>query len=220
MSTIVVPESSTPPQKPTGPKLKIGVLGSGKGSNYAAIAQAIDEGRVHAEVQIVLSDFEDAGILELARARGVRAEYVSPGRFRTKLEPEAEARIVELLKEAGVELVVLAGYMRMVKESLLEAFPNRIVNIHPSLLPSFPGLHAWKQAFEAGVKETGCTVHFVDAGMDTGPIIAQSKVPILPDDTAETVHARIQVAEHGLYPSVIGLLAALPREVEGAAGSE
>lgn len=215
MTPIVVPESSTPPPKPTGPKLKIGVLGSGKGSNYAAIAKAIEEGRVHAEVQIVISDFEDAGILNLAREKGVRAEYVNPGRFRTKLEPEAEERLVSLLRESGVELVVLAGYMRMVKAPLLEAFPNRIVNIHPSLLPKFPGLDAWKQAFDAGEKETGCTVHFVDAGMDTGPIIAQSKVPVLPEDTAETLHARIQQAEHGLYPAVIALLSALPREVEG-----
>lgn len=203
---------STPPPVLTGPKLKLGVLGSGKGSNFVAIADAIDAGRAHAEVAVVISDFEDAGILEHARARGVRAEYVNPGRFRTKLEPEAETRLVALLKEAEVDLVVLAGYMRMVKAPLLESFPNRIINIHPSLLPAFPGLAAWKQAFEAGVKETGCTVHFVDAGMDTGPIIAQSKVPVLPDDTGETLHARIQAAEHGLYPSVVALLARVAAE--------
>ena len=108
-----------------------------------------------------------------------------------------------MLKGAGVELVALAGYMRMVKAPLLEVFPRRIINIHPSLLPQFPGLEAWKQALAAGVQETGCTVHYVDTGMDTGEIIAQSKVPVLPGDTAETLHARIQVAEHALYPAVL-----------------
>ena len=188
--------------------LKIGVLGSGKGSNFKAIAEAIDAGRLNAEVRIVLSDVEEAGILDFARARGLRAEYLPPGRFRTKLEPEAEARLVRLLQEAGVELVVLAGYMRMIKAPMLEAFPNRIVNIHPSLLPRFPGLAAWKQALEAGAPVTGCTVHYVDGGMDTGPILAQAEVPVLPGDTAETLHARIQVAEHALFPAVLAQLAA------------
>lgn len=187
-------------------KLKLGVLGSGKGSNFRAIADAIDRGELNAEVRIVLSDIENAGILELARSRGIRAEYVAPGRFRTKMEPEAEQCLADLLKEAGVELVVLAGYMRMIKAPLLEAFPQRIINIHPSLLPQFPGLAAWEQALAAGVPETGCTVHWVDAGMDTGPIIAQGRVPVLPGDTAETLHARIQEQEHKLYPEVIASL--------------
>lgn len=188
--------------------LRLGVLGSGKGSNFRSIADAIAEGKLHAEVRVVVSDFEDAGILSLARERGLRAEYADPGRFRTKMEPEAEARLVELLREAGVELVVLAGYMRMIKAPLLEAFPNRIVNIHPSLLPKFPGLEAWKQALEAGAAETGCTVHYVDSGMDSGPILGQAKVPVLPGDTPETLHARIQVAEHTLYPAMIARLEA------------
>ena len=188
--------------------LKLGVLGSGKGSNFKAIAEAIASGRINAEVRVVLSDVEDAGILDFARARGIRAEFLAPGRFRTKLEPEAEARLVALLQEAGVELVVLAGYMRMIKAPMLEAFPNRIVNIHPSLLPKFPGLASWKQALEAGASVTGCTVHYVDGGMDTGPILAQAEVPVLPGDTAETLHARIQVAEHALFPAVLAQLAA------------
>ena len=188
--------------------LKLGILGSGKGSNFKAIAEAIDAGQINAEVRIVLSDVETAGILDFARARGIRAEFLAPGRFRTKLEPEAEARLVSLLQEAGVELVVLAGYMRMIKAPLLEAFPNRIINIHPSLLPKYPGLAAWKQALEAGATTTGCTVHYVDGGMDTGPIIAQSEVPVFPGDTAETLHARIQVAEHALYSAVLWRLAA------------
>ena len=156
---------------------------------------------------MVISDVATAGILELARSRGLRAEFVEPGRFKTKLEPEAELRLVELLQNAGAEWVVLAGYMRMIKPPLLEAFPRRIVNIHPSLLPAFPGLEAWRQALAAGVPETGCTVHYVDAGMDTGEIIAQRAVPVRPGDTAETLHARIQVAEHALYPEVLAELA-------------
>lgn len=187
--------------------LKLGILGSGKGSNFKAIAEAIDQGTVHAEVRIVVADVETAGILDLARDRGVRAEFLPPGRFRTKLEPEAEQRLVALLCEAEVDLVVLAGYMRMIKAPLLEAFPHRIINIHPSLLPEFPGLAAWEQALEAGAAKTGCTVHYVDSGMDTGPILAQSQVPVLPGDTPESLHARIQVAEHALYPAVIAKLA-------------
>ena len=187
--------------------LRLGVLGSGKGSNFRAIAEAIARGELEAEVRVVISDVASAGILELARARGRRAEFVEPGRFKTKLEPEAELRVVEILQNAGVEWVVLAGYMRMIKPPLLAAFPRRIVNIHPSLLPAFPGLEAWKQALAAGVPETGCTVHYVDAGMDTGEIIAQRAVPVLPGDTAETLHARIQIAEHALYPAVLAVLA-------------
>ena len=184
-------------------KLKIGVLGSGKGSNFRAIADAISTGSLHAEVRIVISDQENAGILTLARERKIRAEFVEPGRFRTKLEPEAEDRVVALLRDAEVELVVLAGWMRMIKPPLLEAFPRQIINIHPSLLPAFPGLEAWKQALAAGASEAGCTVHYVDSGMDSGEVIAHSAVPIFPGDTAEELHARIQVAEHELYPSVI-----------------
>jgi len=189
-------------------KLKLGVLGSGKGSNFRAIADAIAAGSLDAEVRIVLSDVENAEILALARERKIPAEFVAPGKFKTKLEPEAEQRIVTLLREAGVDLVVLAGWMRMVKAPLLEAFPRRIINIHPSLLPAFPGLEAWKQALAAGAKETGCTVHYVDRGMDSGEIIAQSRVPVLAGDTPETLHARIQFVEHELYPAVIRKFAA------------
>lgn len=188
-------------------KLKLGILGSGKGSNFRAIADAISSGGLNAETRIVISDVEDAGILALARERKIRAEYVAPGRFKTKLEPEAEQRVVALLQEAGVELVVLAGWMRMIKAPLLDAFRRRIINIHPSLLPAFPGLEAWKQALAAGATEAGCTVHYVDSGMDSGEIIAQSAVPVFPSDTPEQLHARIQVAEHRLYPAVIAELA-------------
>jgi phosphoribosylglycinamide formyltransferase-1 len=165
--------------------------------------EQITSGRLQAEVRIVISDAEDAGILSLARDFQIPALYLHPGRFRTKLEPEVEQDLVKLLREADVEVIVLAGFMRMVKEPLLTAFPNRIINIHPSLLPKYPGLAAWKQALEAGEKVAGCTVHLVDSGVDTGKILAQSSVPILADDTPERLHARIQEAEHVLLPKVI-----------------
>ena len=188
--------------------LKLGVLGSGKGSNFRAIADAIARGELDAEVRIVISDVAGAGILALARERGIPAAHIPRGRFKTKLEPEQEQRLADMLREAGTELVVLAGYMRMIKAPLLDAFPRRIINIHPSLLPAFPGLEAWRQALDDRASRSGCTVHYVDSGMDTGEIIARSEVPVLPDDTAETLHARIQVAEHKLYPAVIAQLAA------------
>jgi phosphoribosylglycinamide formyltransferase-1 len=189
-------------------KLKLGVLGSGKGSNYLAIQEAIDAGALAAETRIVISDVETAGILEIARSRGVPALHLPPGKFRTRLEPEAEQRYVEALRRAEVELVVLAGFMRVIKQPLLDAFAGRIINIHPSLLPAHPGLEAWKQALLGGTVVTGCTVHRVDHGVDSGEIIAQRKVPVLPGDTPETLHARIQIAEHELYPAVIAQLAA------------
>ena len=182
---------------------RLGVLGSGKGSNFRAILGAIERGELAAEIGVVIADVENAEILELARARGVRAEFVGPGRFKSKMEPEAEERVVDVLRASRVDWVILAGYMRMVKAPLLEAFGGRIVNIHPSLLPAFPGLEAWKQALAAGVGETGCTVHCVDAGMDTGKILGQQTVPIEATDTAESLHERIQVAEHQLYPEVL-----------------
>ncbi|MDB6148480.1 MAG: purn: phosphoribosylglycinamide formyltransferase [Spartobacteria bacterium] len=184
-------------------KLPVGVLGSGKGSNCRAILEQISAGNLQAEARIVVSDVFDAGILDIAREFGVPNVYLPPGKFRTRLEPNVEMELVRLLKEAGVELVVLAGFMRLLKEPMLEAYPGCIINIHPSLLPKFPGIESWKQALEAGEKITGCSVHYVDAGIDSGEIIAQRKVPVLPGDTPESLHARIQVAERALYPEVI-----------------
>jgi phosphoribosylglycinamide formyltransferase-1 len=188
--------------------LRLGVLGSGKGSNFRAIMEQINDGRLDAEVRIVISDVENAGILSLARDFQIPGLYVRPGRFRAKLEPEIEEDVVRLLREASVELVILAGFMRIVKEPVLRAFPGGIINIHPSLLPKFPGLEAWKQALAAGETVTGCTVHYVDAGVDTGKILAQKTVPILPDDTPDRLHARIQKAEHELLPAVLAEIAA------------
>lgn len=184
-------------------KFRLGVVGSGKGSNFRAIWEAIESESLPAEVGIVIADQPGAGILSLAEKAGLTHATISDPRYKTRLSPEVEEHLVSLLKEARVDLVVLAGYMRMVKAPMLEAFARRIINIHPSLLPKFPGLEAWKQALEAGETSAGCTVHYVDSGMDTGEIIAQAEVPVLPDDTAESLHARIQVAEHALYPSVI-----------------
>lgn len=195
-------------------RLNIGVLGSGKGSNFEAIARAISSGHLAAEVRLVLSDASNAGILAKAAEFRIPAEALPPSKYRTKLETEIEALAAEKLRLAGVELVVLAGYMRMVKSPLLEVFPGRIINMHPSLLPAFPGLEAWRQALDAGVPETGCTVHWVDSGMDTGEIIAQARVPVLGTDTPESLHERIQRQEHRLYPEVISKLAAeLPRPI-------
>ncbi len=184
-------------------KIRLGILGSGKGSNFRAILEAIQAGQIDAEVAVVLSDVPGAGILQYAAEAGLRAEEIVEPKFRTRLSPEVEEGLVRTMKETGVDLVVLAGYMRMVKATTLDAFPRRVINIHPSLLPKFPGLEAWKQALEAGESVTGCTVHYVDSGMDTGEIIAQESVPVLPDDTAVSLHARIQVAEHHLYPAIV-----------------
>jgi len=196
-------------------KFRIGVLGSGKGSNFAAIADACAAGRVPAEVSLVLSDMADAKILERARERSLSAQFIPPGNFRTKLDEEAERAFVAALGNANVDLVVLAGFMRVLKGEFLRAFEGRIINVHPSLLPSFPGLEAWKQALEHGVKVTGCTVHFVDAGVDAGPIIAQEAVPVLDDDNAETLHQRIHAAEYELYPRCIAAIARGEVTVEG-----
>ena len=187
---------------------RFGVLGSGKGSNFRALAEAWRAGTLGCTPVIVLSDIGTAGILDLAREFGIPGHFVAPGPFRTKMSPEAEGEIVRLLEEARVDFVVLAGFMRVIKEPLLRAVPGRILNIHPSLLPAFRGLEAWRQALEAGVPEAGCTVHLVDEGVDTGRILGQSRVPVLPGDTAETLHARIQVAEHELYPRMVREFAA------------
>lgn len=168
-----------------------------------AILDAIEAGSLDARIALVLSDNPDAFILKRAQNHGIETGVIDCGGFKTKFPEEAQAETARRLQDAGVELVCLAGFLRLVKRPLLEAFPQRILNIHPSLLPAFPGLESWKQALEAGASHAGCTVHFVDEGMDTGPIIVQEGVPILADDTADALHARIQVLEHRLYPEAI-----------------
>jgi phosphoribosylglycinamide formyltransferase-1 len=183
--------------------LPLGILGSGKGTNCRALLERMKTGALRAEARVVISDVIGAPILDVAREFSIPNAYLPPGNFRTRLDPHAEADLVQMLRGAGVELVVLAGFMRVLKSPMLEAFPRRILNIHPSLLPKFPGLSAWSQALAAGEKVTGCTVHYVDEQIDHGDIIAQREVPIWPNDTPETLHARIQIAERELYPEVI-----------------
>jgi phosphoribosylglycinamide formyltransferase-1 len=188
-------------------KLRLGVLGSGSGTNCQALLDACARPGFPAEIAIIISDVVSAKILDRARQHGVEALYLAPGKFRTKLEPEVEQRYVAALRERGVELVCLAGFMRVLKDDFLKAFPGRVINIHPALLPAFPGLQSWKQALDYGAKVAGCTVHFVDAGVDSGPIIVQATVPVLDSDTAQTLHARIQVEEHRIYPEAVRLIA-------------
>jgi len=194
---------------------RLAILGSGKGSNCAAVADACAAGTIPARVALVVSDVENAGILDRARERGLEALYLAPGKFRTKLDDTAEAAYLAALGKAEAEVVVLAGFMRILKGQFLRAYAQRVVNIHPALLPAFPGLEAWKQALEYGAKVTGVTVHLVDQGIDTGPILAQEPVPILPGDTPETLHARIQEVERRLYPAVIGALARGEMRLQG-----
>ncbi len=196
-------------------RLKIGVLGSGSGSNMQSIVDEIEAGRLDAEVRVVLADVPDAKILDRAKRHGIPCQYLDCAPWKTKLEGPAEDRCIEILKAAGVDTVVLAGFMRIVKPKLLAAFPNRVLNIHPALLPAFPGVHSWTQALDYGCKVAGVTVHFVDGGTDTGPIIVQKAVPVLEDDTPETLHARIQVEEHKAFPEALALLAAGRLSVEG-----
>jgi len=199
----------------SGKTFRLGVLGSGKGSNFVAIADAIAAGKIPAEIGVVLSDVENAGILEHARQRNLPSRFIAPGKFRTKLDEDAERTYVDTLRAANVDLIVLAGFMRVLKGDFLRAFEGRIINIHPSLLPSFPGLEAGKQALDYGVKVTGCTVHFVDAGVDSGAIIGQQTVPVLDNDTAATLHARIHAAEHDLYPKCVAAIARGQISVQG-----
>ncbi len=188
-------------------KLKVGVLASGTGSNLQAIIDASLAGDIDVEVAVVVSDVEDAVALERARAAGVPAVHVPPGKYRTKLEPEIEERYVETLEEHGVDVIALAGFMRILHDDFLTHFAGRIINIHPSLLPSFPGLDAQRQAWEYGVRWSGATVHFVDAGVDTGPVIIQAVVPVRDGDTRDQLAARILEEEHRIYPMALQLIA-------------
>lgn len=196
--------------------MRIAVLGSGSGTNFAAIARAVASGQLrNVEIALVISDVEHAGILKQARSFGCPCTYIPATNFKTKLEGPPERAYIDAIHAARADYVVLAGFMRMIKCAMLAAFPHRIINIHPSLLPAFPGVHSWEQALNYGAKITGCTVHFVDAGMDTGPIIAQAAVPVLDDDTPASLHARIQEQEHILYPRVLQWLADGRVRIEG-----
>lgn len=193
--------------------LPLGVLLSGSGTNLQALIDAIEAGRLDARIAVVISNDPDAYGLTRARAHGLTVETMPHGAFATR---EAfDGRVVERLRSHGAELVVLAGFMRLVTRVLLEAFPARVLNVHPALLPAFPGLHAERQALAHGVRITGVTVHFVDEQADHGPILLQAAVPVFPDDTEETLHTRIQRQEHRLYPRAVQLIAEGRVRLEG-----
>lgn len=194
-------------------KLRVGVLASGRGSNLQAIIDACATGEVPAVVTVVVSDRAGAYALDRARQHGIPAVHINPSYYGTK--EEYERRIVLEMREYGVDLVCLAGYMRLVGRVLLDSFPGSIMNIHPALLPSFKGLHGQRQAVEYGVKISGCTVHFVDDGMDTGPIIIQAAVPVLDGDSEEDLSARILEQEHIIYPEAVKLFAAGRLRIDG-----
>jgi phosphoribosylglycinamide formyltransferase-1 len=185
--------------------LNLAVIASGSGSNLQSIIDQINSGYIPAKLKVVISNKKDAYALTRAKQANIPTEIVLPQDYKTREDYDDE--LVRIMQSYGVDTVALAGYMRLVTPRLLAAFPNRVLNIHPALLPSFPGLHAQQQAFDAGVKVSGCTVHFVDDGMDTGPIIAQTAVPVLASDQAEDLQARILEQEHKLYPKVLKLLA-------------
>jgi len=194
-------------------RLQLAILASGRGSNFDALCQAIERGELDADVRVLISDIESAPALGKAKSRKIDAVFINPRDFGSRDEYEAE--LVEVLKSHQVTVVVLAGYMRLVGRILLDAYKHRIVNIHPALLPSFPGLHAQQQAVDYGVKFSGCTVHIVDQGMDTGPIIMQEVVPVLPDDTGDTLADRILAKEHKTYWRSLQLLAQGRIYIEG-----
>lgn len=191
---------------------KLGILLSGRGSNFEAIARNVQAGKIPAEIAVVISNKEDAVGLETARKMGLATRFIaSKGKEREVFDRE----VVAALREFGVDLVCLAGFMRLLSPYFVAQFPNRILNIHPALLPSFPGEHAQLQALKHGVKFTGCTVHFVNEGMDTGPIVAQSVVPVRDDDTEATLSARILAEEHRIYSETIRLLLEGKVQLEG-----
>jgi phosphoribosylglycinamide formyltransferase 1 len=187
--------------------MRVVILGSGRGSNAEAILLAQQAGQLgHARVVQILSDKPEAGILALGPRFGVPARFVDPAPFKTKLEGEGETRFIAAVREAAPDLVVLAGFMRVLKPGFLNAFAGKIINLHPSLLPAFPGLDGIGQAWRAGVPETGCTVHQVTLEVDAGRIIAQARVPIVSGETLESLAAKVHAAEHRLLPAVIARL--------------
>ncbi|MBI2876163.1 MAG: phosphoribosylglycinamide formyltransferase [Candidatus Tectomicrobia bacterium] len=194
-------------------RLKVAVLASGRGSNLQAIIDAVESGRLEATISFVLSDREDALALQRARQHQLEAIYLDPRRYPHR--EEFERTLLELLEQRQVELVCLAGFMRILSPYLLQGVRGKVMNIHPSLLPAFPGLRAQRKALEYGVRFSGCTVHFVDEGVDTGPIITQATVPVLEDDTEESLSARILVQEHQIYPQAIQWYAEGRLRIEG-----
>jgi len=200
---LISPALDTIPQPARPPAL--GVLASGSGSNFEAIAEAIATGRLQAELRVLVYNNPRAKVAERAARLGIPAALANHREFAQR--EDCDRHIVSILRQHGVEWVVMAGWMRIATAELLDAFPNRVLNIHPSLLPSFPGLRALEQAIAAGATIAGCTVHLAYLEVDSGPILIQAAVPVLPDDTVETLHARVQVQEHRILPAAIALAA-------------
>jgi len=194
-------------------RLRLAVLASGRGSNFEALQKEIDDQELPAVIRVVISDKEKAPVLEKARSRGIPACCINPGQFASKQLYEQE--LVRVCEDYEVDLVVLAGYMRIMGDTFIKSYLWRIINIHPALLPSFPGLNAQRQALEYGVRFSGCTVHFVDSGVDTGPIILQAVVPVYPDDDEDSLSQRILKEEHRLLPQAVRLIAAGRLELNG-----
>jgi phosphoribosylglycinamide formyltransferase 1 len=192
---------------------QIAVLASGQGSNLEAILEAIERGDVFGRVVLMISDNSSAPALEKARKRGIEARYMNPKDYKNRVD--YDRALIANISGAGVDLVVLAGFMRLLSDEFVRAFPQSTMNIHPSLLPAFPGLDGVEQAFNYGVKVTGCTVHFVDEGLDSGPVILQEAVPVIQHDTLFTLKQRIHASEHRLYPTAIDLFCRDKLKVEG-----
>jgi phosphoribosylglycinamide formyltransferase-1 len=185
--------------------LRIGVLASGGGTNLQAIIDRCQDGSLAAEIAVVIANNPGAGALDRASKAGIPTLCINHRNFPAR--EDFDCAVVKALQDAAVDLVVLAGFMRIITQTFIDAFPERVINIHPALLPAFPGLHVQQQAIDYGARFSGCTVHFVDGGVDTGPIIMQAVVPILSDDTADTLAARILEQEHKVYPRAIQLIA-------------
>jgi phosphoribosylglycinamide formyltransferase 1 len=187
------------------PPLILGVMASGSGSNFEAVARAIESGHLNAKIAVLIHNKPDIKAIDRAQQRGIPTVLLDHRDYPTR--EELDRAIVSAFQAHQVECVVMAGWMRVITQVLIDAFENRVINIHPSLLPSFPGIHSIEQALAAGVKITGCTVHLVSLEVDSGPILVQAAVPVLPDDTAATLHARVQVQEHTILPQAIEMLA-------------
>jgi phosphoribosylglycinamide formyltransferase-1 len=199
---LISPHISYPQLKLTTP-WKLGIMASGNGSNFEAVAQAIQNGQLNAQIQVLI--YNNPGAKAAVRAANWGVEAVLLNHRHYKIREELDQQIVQLLRQHDVEFVVMAGWMRLVTQVLIDAFPERMINIHPSLLPSFKGVRAIEQALASGVKIAGCTAHLLCLAVDSGPILIQAAVPVLPDDTVETLHARIQVEEHLILPQAINL---------------
>ena len=208
VSPLVFP--SVPAEDCTLAPLKLGILASGSGSNMEAIAQAIAAQQLKAQIQVVVYNNPTAKVVERADRLGVAKQLLNHREYPSR--ETLDQAIIQTMQQHEVEWIIMAGWMRVVTQVLINAFPRRILNIHPSLLPSFPGAHAIEQAIAAQVKITGCTVHFVELVVDSGPILMQAAVPVLPDDTPETLHQRIQVQEHYIFPRAIALAAEMQRK--------